>query len=535
MRDQARAVVIEATFSCPAPSEAQVPFLLCGNDLRIRCTYRYGTARVIEARARIPKDEKYRNLETTGVGDLRKALLETGEISKDQKPDKAECQRLLSGWIDRTLKTDDFEESWRAVKETDFSAITPDFVLVPVSRDLESNLKMTETSLFGKLFRPILKRVLDDGAASDTLSALRGRLKEGVRDCVQDLQGLLRAQMNNERVALTHEVDLDPIKGIAFEFGMDDERATGIPIGNRGAGVHNNLILGMFRLLARYKASNFILAIEEPENSLHPRGQREMLWALQDVARSAQVLCTTHSSVFLDLGRLEDNIVLVRTGKGNTIARHFATDDAVSLRELLGIRVSDALLSGGGNCAMVVEGPTELGAYPHFFKLSGRDARALGVSVISAEGSDFDRIKRLLLVLNVYGIPAVVVLDGDAAKTAEDLRRFGPGGSLGCLRKVFLLREGKFESYIPLDVAVAVMNERFPEGAAISESDIDRSKDREREFQRVLYLKKPGVRFEHFKVEFGELVGRRMSDASCALHSEISGIIEFVSSVAQEV
>jgi len=256
-----------------------------------------------------------------------------------------------------------------------------------------------------------------------------------------------------------------------------------------------------------------------------------MLWALQDIAKSAQVICTTHSSVFLDLGRLENNIVLTRTAKGNTIARHFKTDNITALRELMGIRISDALLGGGGNCAIIVEGSTELHAYPHFFRLENHDARALGISIISAEGSDFDRIKRLLLVLDRYEIPSVVVLDKDAAKTARDLERFSPDGPIRCLKKVYLLQEGKFESYIPLEIAVSVINERF-DGDKILPSDIDLAKDREGEFRRLLYEKKPGARFEHFKVEFGQLVGQRMQELKVPLHNEIRQIVNEVAALA---
>jgi len=456
MRKRDRPVKMEASFECPSPTKEQAEYVSGDGCLVVRCEYPFNTPRVIEVKAPIPKDGRFRDIDGQRVEQLRSTLAAIEAVPPDEKLSKAEAQRRLRDYVAQNLKEPDYEESWLALKEPEFGKLLPDFVLVPVNRDLESNLKMTEGSLFGRLFRPLLRTAVESAEAEDSLGQVRSLLKAGVRDRVADLQELMREQLNNRSIALTHEVDLDPVKGIAFEFGMDDERVKDIPIANRGAGVHNNLILGMFRLLAKYGAKNFVLGIEEPENSLHPRGQREMLWALQNVAKSAQVVCTTHSSIFLDLGRLEDNVVLTRTAKGNTIARRFKTDDMESLRELLGIRVSDALLGGGGNCAMIVEGPTELHAYPHFFRIAGHDARALGVSIIDAEGSDFDRIKRLLIVLNVYGIPSVVVLDKDAAKTAEDLARYGRGGPIACLRNVHALTEGKFETYIPLDVAVLI-------------------------------------------------------------------------------
>lgn len=535
MRDRSRSLVVAAQFDCPSPTPEQARFVTQRGHICARCTYAFGETRTIELRCGVPKDERFREIDRQKVDQVRNTLVKLGVGGADNKPTKADAQERLQVWIKENLKPNDFEEEWLDVKDTDFAKLLPDFVFIPVNRDLETNLKMTETSLFGKLFRPLLKSALQGDEVGASLHDVRERLKCGVRGRVDELQELLRAQLNNDSVALTHEVDLDPIKGVTFDFGMDDERAKNIPIANRGAGIHNNLILAMFRLLAQHGAKNFILGIEEPENSLHPRGQREMLWALQRVAKTAQVICTTHSSIFLDLGRLEDNIVLVRTAKGNTIARSFKTENLPKLRELLGIRVSDALLSGGGNCAIILEGPTEQGAYPHFFRIAGHNPRRLGVSIINAEGSDFDKIKRLLMVLERYDIPSVVVLDKDATKCADDLRRFGTDGPLPNLKKVFLLERGTFETYIPLDIAIHVINERF-EGEEITVEDIDESKNREKEFQRVLYEKKePGARFEHFKVEFGELVGRRMCELKQELHPEIKTICDEVARLADKV
>jgi len=310
MRDRERIVLLEALFDRASATEEERSSVGPGGTLRIRCRYSFGESRTIEVRRAVPKDSRLREIDTKSVTELRTTLIELGEIDANAKPGKPEAQKRLHACVTEKLSLNDFEESWETLKEADLAKLLPDFVLVPVARDLETNLKLTETSLLGKLFRPLLKTALEGAEADASLRDLRLRLKDGVRGRVDDLQLLMREQLNNESVALTHEVDLDPIKGITFDFGMDDERAKNIPLANRGAGIHNNLILGMFRLLARYGTKNFVLAIEEPENSLHPRGQREMLWALQSVAKTAQVICTTHSSAFLDLGRLEDNIVL---------------------------------------------------------------------------------------------------------------------------------------------------------------------------------------------------------------------------------
>jgi|GEM_PF-935045 len=536
MCQQNREVVIEATFQVDTPTAEQESYVTGVDQLSVRCKYRFEQPRETEVLSVVPCDSRLREIDKQKADDLRKTLQELEIVTPSDKPDKAASQQLLRDFVATKLPPERFEKNWVGIKEIDFAKLMPDFVLVPVARDLDRNLKMTENSLMGKLFRPLLKEALQGEGVESSLSAIRNRLKDGVLSKVEELQLLLRAQLNNEQVILTHQIDFDPMGGISFDFGMDDERVQGIPMSNRGAGVHNNLILAMFRLLAEHGPKNFVLAIEEPENSLHPRGQREMLWALQAISKTAQVICTTHSSVFLDLGLLEDNIVLTRTSRGNTISRSFRSAKLKELRELLGIRISDALLSGGGNAAIIVEGPTELNAYPHFFRMCGLNARALGISIVSAEGSNFDRIRRLLLVLNEYDIPSVVVLDKDAAETGKDLNRLIENKTMPCLQRVFVLKEGKFETYIPLDIAVAVINERFLDGDAISATDIDQTKDREREFERVIYEKKGvGARFEHFKVQFGELAGKKMSEAGAPLPRELEEIVKEVGVMASAV
>ncbi|HUW83073.1 MAG TPA: AAA family ATPase [Phycisphaerae bacterium] len=528
-------VVMQGTFLCDDASPEQALYVDPNSHMQVRASYSYNQPRVAEVKSRVPRDERFQNIRGQAVGDLRATLGAVGAIQANERPLKADAQDLLQRWADQNVAGEDYEESWVKLSEADFARLLPDFVLVPVDRGIEANLRMTEKSLLGQLFRPLLRDILTGDDATASLQEIQGHLKDGVAKRVIDLQELLQEQLNNRSVTLRHGVELDLIQGVVFDFDMDDERAQNIPIANRGAGVRNNLILGMFRLLAQYGAKDFILGIEEPENSLHPRGQREMLWALQHLARTAQVICTTHSSIFVDLGRLEDNVVLTRTARGNTLARSFQTEDLAALRQILGIRISDALLSGGGNCAIIVEGDTELHAYPHFFRMAGHDARALGISIISAEGSDFQKIKSLLLVLNRYDIPAFVVLDKNAEQTKEELDRYGQGGPLPCLRGVFVLSEGSFEACVPLDVAVAVINENFP-GEAVRVEDIDPRRDRGGEFQRVLYEKKgPGARFEYFKVKFGHLVGHKMLEEERELPEELRRIVDAVAAVANEV
>ena len=91
---------------------------------------------------------------------------------------------------------------------------------------------------------------------------------------------------------------------------------------HQGHGAQRALILCLLELLAEDSLEpteqgfhrRVLLLIEEPEIYLHPQMCRKMRDVLLTIARSetAQVICTTHSPVFLDLADRHDGIVIFR-------------------------------------------------------------------------------------------------------------------------------------------------------------------------------------------------------------------------------
>jgi putative ATP-dependent endonuclease of the OLD family len=398
---------------------------------------------------------------------------------------------------------------------------------------------MTSTGLFGKLLRPLIKQILvTEGAGS--AAELKKQLCLGVSKRIADVQDAMREQLNNPDLKLEHDVDVDPLQGIQVPVVMSDERVNQIPIENRGAGVQNSFILALFRIYAKYETPDFILAIEEPENSLHPRAQREMRWAMQDLSRSSQIICTTHSPVFLDLGRLEDNVVLRRRNDGATVPSYFSlksVDELNDLRELIGIKVSDALLGGGGNCTLIVEGETELYAYPHLFACLNMNPRSLGISIIAAGGSDVQKMVMHAKILKAYNLPCIIVLDKNKEAEAKEIESH----KLPNVKNVFVLKKGNFEEYLTLEILIEVVNKLCQPEATdrgqkdikpISKSDIDISKPIENQLERLVHERYLGVRFKYLKVQLGEEVGKLMVERKLKPDEEIAGILAKAKEVA---
>jgi putative ATP-dependent endonuclease of the OLD family len=469
-------------------------------------------------------------------------LLDKDETTLPQYRDKIrkDILSLKTEWAlgESPASEVDMGGRWDKLKPAQYKELIPDdlFFLVPVNRPYTDDFKMTEKALFSKLIRDRLSQILGSEKMKRETDSITSEFRTTVSEIVTELAEMVREQMNNESISISPDVTIDLLKGIDIPLQMSDERVLDIDITRRGAGTQNNCMIALFRLFAKFRTSSFILAMEEPENSLHPRGQRELLWALQAISKNVQILCTTHSQIFLDLGRLENNLILTRQKTGKTVCRTFQAEDTESLREEMGIRISDVLLTGGGNCAIVVEGLTEFNAYAHLMRMAQMDARELGISIVSMYGKG--NWKPYARVLDSYGIPFLVVLDKDGEQTERDILREQERGKLKSLKGVFRLSEGMFEDYLPLNLMADVLNEEFPQGEVVKESDFDSSKHgkaRQSNIEAVLYKKKPSdVRIEYEKIKIGVKVCKKMADAKHNLHDDYRAVFAKAKEIVEQ-
>jgi predicted ATP-dependent endonuclease of OLD family len=94
---------------------------------------------------------------------------------------------------------------------------------------------------------------------------------------------------------------------------------------HQGHGAQRSIVLALLQLYAEQMLkdesgdrSRTLFLIEEPEIYMHPGMCRRMRDALLKIAQSGvgQVICTTHSPVFLDLADRHDGIVIVKRSNG---------------------------------------------------------------------------------------------------------------------------------------------------------------------------------------------------------------------------
>lgn len=412
------------------------------------------------------------------------------------------------------------------------------FHFIPVRRDINVQFSMNKTALLGKTLRTKMKSVIERGDANESLQQLQQTLKDSLKEPQETLQNYLQEQLHNLEIKLNFEdVEVDPVEGVSFSVMLSDDRVDNILIQNRGAGTQNNLIIALFRLIASMHVGEyFIFVMEEPENSLHPKAQRQLLAVLQDISQESQVIVTTHSPVFLERSKFENNIILTRTIKGNTVAKTFNVELLGQLRTDLGIRPSDALLKGGGNCAILVEGNTEEDGFPVFMEMHGLSDFQLGIAIINMRGCDTQKVKNTARLLLAYDIPCVIVLDNNAEQTEQDINRERQTG-LTNVRKVFRLSKGNIEDYFPLEIVAEVINQELNPTTPVSAADFDENKhgdDRLNNFKKVMYEHGAGDSIGILKRRLGLIGTKIMRKSGFPLDSELIGIFNTVKKIAEE-
>ena len=415
---------------------------------------------------------------------------------------------------------------------------TDSFHFIPVRRDLSVQFSMNKTALLGKTLRAKMKSVIEKGDANESLLQVQETLKESLAEPQAALQNYLQEQLHNTDIELKFEdVKVDPVEGVSFSIRLSDDRIDNILIENRGAGTQNNLIIALFRLIANMQLGGyFIFAMEEPENSLHPKAQRQLLAVLQDISKESQVIVTTHSPVFLERSKFESNIILTRSIRGNTVAKTFNSDLLCELRKDLGIRPSDALLKGGGNCAILVEGNTEEDGFPVLMEMHGLSEFQLGIAIINMRGCDSEKVRNTARLLLAYDIPCIVVLDNNAQQTEQDINRERQRG-LTNIRKVFRLSKGNIEDYFPLDIVAEVINKELSPTTPVSVHEFEEEKrgyDRLQDFKRVMHAHNAGSSLGILKRSLGLIGTKMMRDRSIPLEPELMEIFDEVKKVVEE-
>lgn len=176
---------------------------------------------------------------------------------------------------------------------------------------------------------------------------------------------------------------------------------------------------------------------------------------------------------------------------------------------------------------MIVEGDTELYAYPHLFQSIGINPRSLGISIISVGGPSVKNMLMHARILKAYNLPCIIVVDKNKLDEAQKVEAH----KIPNVKMVHALKKGNFEEYLPPELMVEVLNELCG-GEKISKFDIDLEKPVENQLCQLVHDNYIGSRFEHLKVQLGQEVGRLMVERGIKPEDEIIEILNKTKEIA---
>ena len=176
---------------------------------------------------------------------------------------------------------------------------------------------------------------------------------------------------------------------------------------------------------------------------------------------------------------------------------------------------------------MIVEGDTELYAYPHLFRCININPRSLGISIIPIGGPNVKKMLMHARILKAYNMPCIIVVDKNKLAEAQKIE----AQKIPNVKMVHALEKGNFEEYLPLELLVEVLN-YLCGGDEISKFDVDSEKPMENQLKKLVHEKYPTSRFEHLKVKLGQEVGRLMVERGLKPDEEITAILEKAKEIA---
>jgi len=225
--------------------------------------------------------------------------------------------------------------------------------------------------------------------------------------------------------------DLKPFSnGSDLTLGYEDGYKS--PLKNQGSGAQRTVLWSVLKILSEQSIKTAdrpkVLLIGEPELCLHPSAIRDACRVLYDLAKKAgwQIIVTTHSPVFIDLG--QDNTTVIRVERstigevyGTTLYRpqeaKLSDDDKQNL-QLLNIYDPYVAEFFFGGRVIVVEGDTEYSAFRYVMSETAA-GHITGISPVFFENIHVVRargkatVASLCKILNHFGTKYSVLHDTD--------------------------------------------------------------------------------------------------------------------------
>lgn len=294
-------------------------------------------------------------------------------------------------------------------------------------RDPERGLRPGQHSQVSRLIDCLTRE--DQRADFETIAKYANekiRFLKPVEDARSDINTQMAAIAGGELTQKTELIFTDPTFRRIIA-GLQPE-VEGLPFALNGLG-YNNLIFTSATLSTLRRSPQFSfrsILVEEPEAHLHPQLQILLLKYLADVASNhedseVQIIASSHSPILTSQAPI-DSVVSVHEvdGKVSAVSVCSITIDDKMKKKLQ--RYLDATRGElfFARRILMVEGIAEALLLPVLTEISGGNLKESSVTVLNADGINFNAFVPLLGVERL-GVPVVILTDGDAKEIGGEM------------------------------------------------------------------------------------------------------------------
>lgn len=348
--------------------------------------------------------------------------------------------------LDLCEKTEIWQSNPGGISANPDSAM-PHLIFLPAQKDVNkeadpSNTNSTAQKLLALMFAQRLAsdhRLVGYQDAVRSLESIFDQneqaspLKTIQRDISSKLEKLIKLEIELQFIAPRIDSLFQSTTMMISDHGIKTS------LHHQGHGAQRALLLTLLELYAKQlqdgkegekDSRGCLILCEEPEIYLHPQMCRRMRDVLVELARTetAQVICTTHSPIFLDLADRHDGIIILSKDeqtkkliKRPAYVSRFDKDqhEPERLRMLLDFdpNVNELFFA---RRVILVEGDSELAAYMAMISVIARRERKPDreiqnklreISIVNCRGKD--TIPAIQRVLNAFEIEYCVIHDQD--------------------------------------------------------------------------------------------------------------------------
>lgn len=215
-------------------------------------------------------------------------------------------------------------------------------------RTAESAMKVAD-----ELLSQELKTIENDPAFVSAMATIERLQSTVLKNASKTLTSVLKQFLPDVQSVSVSVNSADRIRAMRQHCEIDVDDGTTTNLRHKGDGVQSLASIAMIRHASESgaKGRQLLLAIEEPETHLHPEAIQELKQIIVGLAKSHQVILTTHNPVLVNRAEIGGNIIVEdhRARSANSIKE---------IRDCLGVHLSDNLQSA--ELVLLLEGEEDI-------------------------------------------------------------------------------------------------------------------------------------------------------------------------------